>query len=234
MLKHLVVLTGAGISAESGLDTFRGQGGLWHGHNIYEVATPEAWRNNPQLVLDFYNERRRKLVLAQPNQAHIDLAQLQAQVKVTIITQNVDNLHGRAGSMHVLHLHGELLKVRSTHHDHLVYDWTSDLHLGDLAADGHQLRPHIVWFGEEVPLLPQAVAICGTADLCWIIGTSLLVYPAAGLIRSVPCDCPIWYIDPAEVNPFKLPLDGKHLYHIQSPATMGVESAISRLRNSYL
>ncbi len=193
---HIVVLTGAGISAESGLSTFRDSGGLWEQYDICEVATPEAWRKNPELVLAFYNARRRQAMEAQPNAAHRALAQWEKDFEVDIITQNVDDLHERAGSTKVLHLHGELLKVRSTADASLVYAWPKDLHWGDLCEKGSQLRPHIVWFGEEVPLLPLAAACVAKADLVVVVGTSMQVYPAAGLVSFARPEIPVFYIDP--------------------------------------
>ncbi|MDG5492351.1 NAD-dependent deacylase [Psychroserpens sp. SPM9] len=195
-MKHLVVLTGAGISAESGIKTFRDADGLWEGHDVMEVATPQGFANNPELVLDFYNQRRKQLHEVQPNSAHLDLAALERDYHVTIITQNVDDLHERAGSSHVIHLHGELLKVRSTKHQNDIKPWTSDLVLGDVCDQGHQLRPHIVWFGEDVPMIEKAIEICEQADLLLIIGTSMQVYPAAGLMNFVSAQTPIYFIDP--------------------------------------
>jgi NAD-dependent deacetylase len=202
MKKKLVVLTGAGISAESGIKTFRDSDGLWEGHNVQDVATPEGWSNNPALVLDFYNQRRKQLKEVHPNLAHQILVELEAQFDVFIITQNVDDLHERAGSKNVLHLHGELLKVRSTMNPNYILDWKDDLVFGDLDNQQNQLRPHIVWFGEEVPELEQAVSITETADYFAVIGTSLQVYPAAGLIDFTNAKTPIYYIDP---KPIKIP-----------------------------
>lgn len=184
--KRLVVLTGAGISAESGLKTFRDSDGLWNGYNIEDVATPGAWKKDKQLVLDFYNMRRRDVMNAQPNTAHIGLAELQKDFDVHIITQNIDDLHERAGSDKVLHLHGEIFKMRSELAGHLIYEIRKDILLGDVAEDGAQLRPHIVWFEEPVPLIEEAAAITSNADIFVVIGTSLAVYPAAGLINYAP------------------------------------------------
>ncbi len=195
-MKHLVVLTGAGMSAESGVKTFRDADGLWEGHDVMEVATPQGFANNPELVLDFYNQRRKQLFEVKPNQAHVDLAELENNFKITIITQNVDDLHERAGSTNVIHLHGELLKVRSTYDDNDVQDWKTDLILGDVCKKGYQLRPHIVWFGEDVPLIEKAAHICETADILLIIGTSMQVYPAAGLMHYAPTETPMYFIDP--------------------------------------
>ncbi|WP_299100807.1 NAD-dependent deacylase [uncultured Winogradskyella sp.] len=196
MKKHIVVLTGAGMSAESGIKTFRDADGLWEGHDVMEVASPKGFAQNPELVLNFYNERRQQLKEVEPNQAHKDLAMLEDKYKVTIVTQNVDDLHERAGSTNVVHLHGELRKIRSTGNEHDIRDWTEDLNIGDLCEKGHQLRPHIVWFGEAVPEIETAIKICYEADILIIIGTSMQVYPAASLIDYVQSDTPIYYIDP--------------------------------------
>ena len=201
MKDHVVVLTGAGISAESGLSTFRDSGGLWERYAIEDVATPEAFARNPELVLDFYNQRRRQLKDVEPNAAHRALARLEQTHRVTIITQNVDNLHERAGSTNVIHLHGELTRVRSSGHPHLVYDrGYEDICLGDTCELGTQLRPHIVWFGEAVPMIEQAAEIVPLADHLLVVGTSLQVYPAAGLVELVDMDVPITVIDPGEVQ----------------------------------
>lgn len=202
MKKKLVVLSGAGISAESGIKTFRDSDGLWEGHDVMEVATPEGWRKNPELVLNFYNQRRKQLLTVEPNLAHKILAELETDFDVYIITQNVDDLHERAGNSNVLHLHGELLKTRSTNNYNHVLDWKEDLLSTDVDENGFQLRPHIVWFGEDVPALEEAVKIILEADFFVVIGTSLQVYPAAGLIDYVDANVPIFYIDP---NPIKIP-----------------------------
>jgi len=194
-MKKLVVLTGAGISAESGIRTFRDSDGLWQQHAITEVASPEGWKKNPQMVLDFYNFRRKQLLAVQPNEAHQALVMLEQQYLVHIVTQNVDDLHERAGSSRVLHLHGELLKSRSTAHPGLVYACRDDIKLGDCCERGAQLRPHIVWFGEAVPLLETAAALVREADGLIIIGTSLQVYPAAGLVAYARYGIPIHYVD---------------------------------------
>jgi len=201
-LKKIVVLTGAGISAESGLKTFRDAGGLWEGHRIEDVATPEAWQKNPGLVLKFYNERRQQLKSAVPNRAHNLLAGLEAGFHLCIVTQNVDDLHERAGSSHIIHLHGELFKSRSERYSHLIYNCSKEIEIGDHCEKGYQLRPHIVWFGESVPLMSSAALEFSEADICVIIGTSLQVYPAAGLIQYLNKDCPIYFIDP---HPFLSP-----------------------------
>ncbi|WP_439129637.1 SIR2 family NAD-dependent protein deacylase [Polaribacter sp.] len=195
-MKKIVVLTGAGISAESGVKTFRDAGGLWEGHNVMEVASPKGFRDNPELVFNFYNQRRRQLLEVKPNKAHFNLAKLATNYHVEIITQNIDNLHESAGSKKVTHLHGELLKVRSTVDENLVLDWEKDLNLGDLCSRGNQLRPHIVWFGEMVPMLDKAIEITQTADILVIIGTSMQVYPAASLVNFIKPNTPIYFIDP--------------------------------------
>ncbi|MBP6235243.1 MAG: NAD-dependent deacylase [Saprospiraceae bacterium] len=195
-MQKIVVLTGAGISAESGISTFRDADGLWEGHDVMAVASPQGWENDQELVLDFYNQRRRQLKSVSPNEAHFALAKLEKEFDVVVITQNVDNLHERAGSSRIIHLHGELNKVRSTGNSKLIYDWTEDLNEGDLCEQGHQLRPHIVWFGEMVPMLEPALQECETADIFIIIGTSMQVYPAAGLISYAQTGSKIFYIDP--------------------------------------
>ncbi|WP_433764501.1 SIR2 family NAD-dependent protein deacylase [Flavobacterium ginsenosidimutans] len=226
MKKKLVVLTGAGISAESGIKTFRDSDGLWEGHDVMEVATPEGWFKNQELVLDFYNKRRQQLKEVKPNLGHIILAELEKDFDVYIITQNVDDLHERAGSSKVLHLHGELLKVRSTQNKNLILDWTDDLLTGDLDTNGHQLRPHIVWFGEEVPALEEAIDITETADYFAVIGTSLQVYPAAGLIAYTPSTTPVFYIDP---KPIAIPNLRNKVETIAKFASEGVADLRERL-----
>jgi len=217
----LVVLTGAGMSAESGLGTFRGSGGLWENFAIEEVASIEGWHKNPSLVLEFYNARRRAAEKAVPNAGHFALAELESVFRVKVITQNVDTLHEKAGSTEVLHLHGRLDQKRSFKDTGLIADWTEDLHLGDLAPDGSQWRPHIVWFGEDVPAIRQASSWVEEADFFAVIGTSLQVYPAAGLIYGVPYIAPCFLVDPQEmesgvkVHRFK---------HIKEPAGTGVFS----------
>jgi NAD-dependent deacetylase len=204
MKKKLVVLTGAGISAESGIKTFRDADGLWEGHNVMDVASPDGWQRNKELVLDFYNQRRRQLHEVKPNLGHYTLADLESEFDVHIITQNVDNLHEQAGSSKVLHLHGELLKVRSTVDETYILEWKSDLNIGDFDKNGNQLRPHIVWFGEAVPALDEAIAITQTADYLVIIGTSMQVYPAAGLLHYTNKNVPILYIDPKPATIYDL------------------------------
>jgi len=197
MKKRITILSGAGISAESGISTFRDSDGLWEQHRIEDVATPEAWQRNPKLVLEFYNLRRKQLLEVEPNAGHFSITKLQERFDVQVITQNVDDLHERAGNQNVLHLHGELKKVRSTTHPFTVYDLDGwELLLGDICENGHQLRPHIVWFGEEVPNLPVAAQIVSESDAVIIVGTSLNVYPAAGLYQYAKHGCPIWIIDP--------------------------------------
>lgn len=207
--KKLVVLTGAGISAESGIKTFRDADGLWEGHNVIDVATPEGWQRNPALVLDFYNQRRKQLHEVQPNNGHQILAELENDFEVQIITQNVDNLHEKSGSSNVLHLHGELLKVRSTVNSKYILDWEMDLNFGDHDNLGNQLRPHIVWFGEEVPALDEAISLVEKADILIIIGTSLQVYPAASLMNFASPNVPVYYIDPKPATIYDLPNDIK-------------------------
>lgn len=209
MKKKLVVLTGAGISAESGIKTFRDADGLWEGHDVMEVASPEGWHRNKELVLDFYNQRRRQLHEVKPNLGHLVLAELETDFDVHIITQNVDNLHEKAGSTKVLHLHGELLKVRSTKNEEYILDWKEDLILGDVDDSGNQLRPHIVWFGEMVPALEEAISITEQADYVVIIGTSLQVYPAASLMHYANPNSSVFYIDPkpASITNLQNPLE---------------------------
>mgnify|MGYP000856613787 CR=1 FL=1 len=231
-MKHIVVLTGAGMSAESGIATFRDSGGLWEQHSIEDVATPEGFRRNPQLVLDFYNARRKAAFEAEPNKGHIGLAEMETDYKVSIITQNVDNLHERAGSTSVLHLHGELDKVRSTADPSLIYTLTPDnpeINIGDKCEKGSQLRPHIVWFGEAVPMIEQAIKIVEQADVLVIIGTSLNVYPAAGLINYVKQDTPIYLIDPKEV---RTNVNGVHF--ISNGASDGVEELRQTLKSKHI
>lgn len=228
MKKKLVVLTGAGVSAESGLKTFRDSDGLWEGHEITEVATPRGWKKNPQLVLDFYNLRRKDVLDAEPNNAHLGLASLEKDYDVTIITQNIDDLHERAGSSKVVHLHGQILKMRSERNESLVSDITGNLKLGDMASDGAQLRPHIVWFQEEVPMIPTAVGIMRTADIFVVVGTSLVVYPAAGLVNYAPEHIPKFIID--KRIPYSVSMD--NLTCIEKPATEGVKKLIEILARS--
>jgi NAD-dependent deacetylase len=227
MLKNrLAVLTGAGISAESGLKTFRDANGLWEGHDVMEVASPQGFAKNPELVLEFYNQRRRQLLEVSPNAGHKALVRLEEQFDVDIITQNVDNLHEQAGSSNVMHLHGELLKVRSTANENQAFDWKKDLVLGDLDENGHQLRPHIVWFGEMVPMLEPAIEITAQADIVIIIGTSMQVYPAASLVNYAKSGAPIYFIDP---KPNVRASDFENLTIIPETATVGVPKLVTEL-----
>lgn len=216
--KKLVVLTGAGISAESGIRTFRDSGGLWEGYDVNDVATPEAWIKNPELVLRFYNERRKNVAAAVPNAAHIGLAALEKYFDVTIITQNVDDLHERAGSTNIIHLHGEIFKMRSEYDASIIKEIKDDIQVGDRAADGHQFRPHIVWFGEEVPMMETATKVAYHAEIFVVVGTSLVVYPAAGLINYVAMDVPKYVIDKSIPSLSAM----KNLTLIEKPATEGV------------
>jgi NAD-dependent deacetylase len=231
MMKKLVVLTGAGISAESGISTFRDSGGLWEGHDVMEVASPEGWRNNMSLVLDFYNQRRKQALEAKPNEAHFELAKLENHFDVTIITQNVDNLHEKAGSSKIIHLHGELFKSQSSKDPNLVYDINgSEIKLGDLCEKGSQLRPYIVWFGEAVPLMEKAIEAAAEADIFAIVGTSLLVYPAAGLIQYAPHGIPKYLVD------IHLPEVAfvSNLNKIQALASLGTRIMGDELRKNYV
>lgn len=225
MKPRLVVLTGAGISAESGLRTFRDSDGLWEGYDVYEVASPKGWQNNPALVLDFYNSRRRDVKNAQPNAAHTGLAQLETKYDVRVITQNIDDLHERGGSSRVLHLHGEIFKMRSVNNEEIIYDIQEDIRLGDVAEDGGQLRPHIVWFGEAVPMIEQAVREVMWADIFVVIGTSLQVYPAASLLNYIRPEAAVYLIDK------KLPsVEGyDNIISIEKPATTGVAELLTLL-----
>ena len=225
--KKLVVLTGAGISAESGLKTFRDSDGLWEGYNVYEVATPRGFAENPQLVLDFYNMRRKDVAAAQPNAAHIGLAELEKDFDVTIITQNIDDLHERAGSSDVVHLHGEIFKMRSVADEHTTYDIRGDINVGDVAPDGSQLRPFIVWFEEPVPMIEHAISIVMTAEIFVVIGTSLQVYPAAGLMNYAPPFAPKFIIDK------KIPPTSsiRNLTKIEASAGEGIVQLKNHLKN---
>lgn len=230
-MKKLVVLTGAGISAESGINTFRDAGGLWEGHDVMEVASPEGWNSNPELVLDFYNQRRKQALTAKPNLGHLTLAQMEEHFDVTIVTQNVDHLHEQAGSSKVLHLHGELFKVRSTLHPELIYTLDGwELKLGDLCERGAQLRPHIVWFGEMVPMMEAAMEEAMQADIFMVVGTSMMVYPAASLIHYVSTHVPKFIVDP------KLPEVGHHpnLFLYAETATVGVPLVREKLLQDFL
>ncbi len=224
--KKLVVLTGAGISAESGLKTFRDTDGLWEGYDIEEVATPRGWRKNPGLVLEFYNMRRKNVADAKPNAAHYGLAALEKDFDVHIITQNIDDLHERAGSTKVLHLHGEIFKMRSEKNDKLVYDIRTEIKLGDTAEDGAQLRPNIVWFEEAVPMIEPATVLAGNADIFVVVGTSLAVYPAAGLVNYAPREIPKFIVD--KKIPYTTSL--YDIVAIEKPATEGIVYLTEQLR----
>jgi len=212
------------MSAESGLKTFRDADGLWEGHDVMEVASPQGFAANPELVLEFYNQRRKQLLSVKPNAAHIALANLEHHYKITIVTQNVDDLHERAGSTNVIHLHGELLKVRSTQNEFEVKDWQTDLVLGNTCSKGHQLRPDIVWFGEAVPLIETAIGICQTADILLIIGTSMQVYPAASLMHYVNPETKIFYIDPNPAMDYN-----SQVTVIKESATSGIKKFLNLL-----
>ena len=227
--KRLVVLTGAGISAESGLKTFRDSDGLWEGYDVTQVATPGAWEKDPGMVLDFYNMRRRDVKAAFPNAAHLGLAKLESAFDVQIITQNIDDLHERAGSSNVLHLHGEIFKMRSEANEDLVYEIMGDIQLGDTAADGGQLRPHIVWFEEAVPLIGPAARMVNAADIFVVVGTSLLVYPAAGLIHYAGAQIPKFIVDKKVPYMQEIP----NLVKIEKPATEGIVELMSNLKEQF-
>lgn len=226
MKQKIVILTGAGISAESGIQTFRGAGGLWDGHRIEDVASPEGWQRDKELVLNFYNLRRAQLLTVRPNAAHEALVELEKKYDVTVITQNVDDLHERAGSSHVVHLHGELLKVRSTLDESLVYEWRKDLTTSDKCERGSQLRLHIVWFGEMVPMIETAQRISAEADIFIVIGTSLVVYPAAGLLHFAPPYSRRFLIDPYTDE---LTASAPNLRVIKVSATQGVPDLVRLL-----
>lgn len=227
MLEKIVVLTGAGVSAESGIKTFRDAGGLWEGHDVMEIASPAGWKNNQKKVLEFYNQRRRQLLTVKPNASHFALAELEKEFQVEIITQNIDDLHERAGSTKVTHLHGELLKARSTFNENLVLDWKQDINIGDFCEFNYQLRPHVVWFGEAVPMFGKAMEIVSEAEMLIIIGTSMQVYPAAGLLDFVPNGIPIYFIDP------KPNISEKgNLQIIAKKASLGVPELVKNLLNS--
>lgn len=222
--QHIVILTGAGISAESGISTFRDANGLWEGHDIMEVASPQGFATDPALVLDFYNQRRAQLLTVKPNAGHTALVSLEEKYDVTVVTQNVDNLHEEAGSTKVIHLHGELLKARSSADSNAIVDWTEDINIGTLAEDGSQLRPHIVWFGEDVPMISTAVEYASTADIFIIIGTSLQVYPAASLSQYVPLGTPIYLVDPNKPEGLS-----SHIHFLQGSATEKVPELVGML-----
>ena len=226
-MKKVVVLTGAGVSAESGIKTFRDADGLWEGHDVMDVATPEGWERNQEMVLDFYNQRRRQLKEVEPNPAHKALKQLEQKYEVHIITQNVDDLHERAGSKNVIHLHGELKKARSTFDEDLIMDWEGDIKPGDFCEHNFQLRPHVVWFGEAVPMMEKAIEITSNADILIIIGTSMQVYPAAGLIEFIDRDTPVYFIDPKPSIS-----EQKNLRIYAEKASVGVPRLVDELLNS--
>lgn len=223
-MKKVIVLTGAGVSAESGINTFRDANGLWEGHDVMEVASPLGWEKNQKLVLDFYNARRKQLKTVAPNAAHKALKNLEEKYEVHIITQNVDDLHEQAGSSNVIHLHGELKKVRSTFNENLILDWEHDLIEGDFCEHNHQMRPHIVWFGEAVPMMEPAIEITSQADILIIIGTSMQVYPAAGLLDFAPAGIPVYFIDPKPSVS-----ENKNLTILAEKASTGVQRVVKEL-----
>jgi len=227
-MKNLVVLTGAGISAESGISTFRDSGGLWEQYRIEDVATPEGWARDPKLVTDFYNQRRKQLLEVEPNYGHIALVELEKYFNVYVVTQNVDNLHERAGSKNIVHLHGELTKVRSERFDHLIYELTPDRYevkIGDKFEKGFQLRPHIVWFGEAVPMLEEAVRLAQKADIFVVVGTSLNVYPAASLVHYVQPEVPVYVVDPNSVA-----INDSRWHYIRLGASEGMKEFIKQIQ----
>ncbi len=227
-MKNLVVLTGAGISAESGISTFRDSGGLWEQYRIEDVATPEGWARDPKLVTDFYNQRRKQLLEVEPNYGHIALVELEKYFNVYVVTQNVDNLHERAGSKNIVHLHGELTKVRSERFDHLIYELTPDRYevkIGDKCEKGFQLRPHIVWFGEAVPMLEEAVRLTQKADIFVVVGTSLNVYPAASLVHYVQPEVPVYVVDPNSVA-----INDSRWHYIRLGASEGMKEFIKQIQ----
>lgn len=226
--KKLIVLSGAGVSAESGIETFRDADGLWEGHDVKEVATPEGWRKNAQLVLNFYNERRKQLHNVQPNQAHRELVKLEEKYNVTIITQNIDDLHERAGSSHVIHLHGELLKGQSDNDPEEIFKWPGDMNIGDVTKKGVQIRPHVVWFGEAVPMLEIAAMHCAESEILIVVGSSMQVYPAASLAGYAPKFCDMYYVDPKPAINFEL-AQRPHLKIIQEKAGVGIPNLVNEL-----
>ncbi|GAA4387989.1 NAD-dependent deacylase [Hymenobacter koreensis] len=225
-MKKIVVLTGAGISAESGIATFRAADGLWENHRIEDVASPEGWQRNPELVLEFYNQRRAAAYAAQPNAGHRALVELEQAYEVVIVTQNVDDLHERAGSSRVIHLHGKLREARSSRFEELVYDIDGNpIELGQHCERGHQLRPNIVWFGEAVPLMERAMEEAATADIMLVVGTSLQVYPAAGLLHYLPAGRPLYVIDPSQPAVTRR----GQVHFVAEPATLGVPKVVQEL-----
>lgn len=224
-MKKLVVLSGAGMSAESGIKTFRDADGLWEGHDVMQVASPQGWEADNAFVLDFYNQRRKQLLTVKPNAAHLAIAKLENLFNTTVITQNIDDLHERAGSNNVLHLHGELLKARSTVDESLVIDWKKDITFEDRCSKNSQLRPHVVWFGEAVPMFEPALEITARADFIIIVGTSMQVYPAASLVQYAKEDAKIFFVDP---NPSVAP--SKNLMVIPEKATVGIPIVVEELK----
>lgn len=232
MKKKIVILSGAGMSAESGISTFRDSNGLWENHDVMDVASPDGWRRDRKLVLNFYNARRRQLKEVEPNSGHFGIAELEKKYDIDVVTQNVDDLHERAGSKKVLHLHGELRKVRSTLQESLIYDWEEDLNEGDKCERGSQLRPHIVWFGEAVPLLEPAADLVSQADAVVIIGTSMQVYPAASLVGYAYRGTPVFYIDPNPQISHELSLR-KNLTVIAEKSSVGVPILVEKLQELF-
>ena len=226
--KKVVILSGAGVSAESGIQTFRDAGGLWEGYDVMEVASPQGWNKNKGLVLDFYNQRRKQLKEVHPNKAHLEIKRLELKYDVVVITQNIDDLHERAGSTKVIHLHGELRKARSVMDESLITYIEEDINIGDLASDGHQLRPHIVWFGEMVPMLEAAAVEVSDADIVIIVGTSMKVYPAAGLISYAPKDAVLHYVDPKPNISYEMQFLN-NLQVVRAKATEGVPEIVKNL-----
>jgi NAD-dependent deacetylase len=228
-MKKLIIFTGAGISAESGLKTFRDANGLWEGFDVHEVATPRAWQKNPELVLRFYNERRQNVKEAKPNKAHEIIAELEQYFDVHVITQNIDDLHERAGSKNIMHLHGEIFKMRSEQNDEIIYPISGDIIVGDKAPDGFQLRPHIVWFEEPVPMMDDALMLASQADIFVVIGTSLVVYPAASIVNYVAPSIPILVVDK------KVPkVNRNDVTYIEKPATEGMKELKNILLEKYI
>jgi NAD-dependent deacetylase len=227
-MKHIVVLTGAGVSAESGIQTFRDADGLWENHRVEDVASPEGFHRNPEMVLRFYNERRQQVMKVKPNEAHFALAELEKAYKVTIVTQNIDDLHERGGSTNIIHLHGELLKSRSVKNENKIFDCREDINIGDKAPDGGQLRPFIVWFGESVPKIMDAAYAVQTADIVLVIGSSMQVYPAAGLVGQARGGVPVIYIDPKPALNYEMK-SNKNLRIVAEKATIGVRQIVDEL-----
>ena len=228
-MKKIVVLTGAGVSADSGIKTFRDEDGLWEGHEVTAVATPEGFTKDPELVLRFYNERRAQARTVHPNAGHLALVELEETFEVDIITQNIDNLHEQAGSSRVMHLHGELFKAQSVNNPALVIEIEGDILIGDTGEDGAQLRPHVVWFGEPVPMIEPAAHLCSQADICIIIGTSLVVYPAAGLIEYVPLSAPVYVVDPKTPQVYT----GHKVHYLSERGAVGVPKLVQYLIQEY-